>query len=418
MKNKKKIIIVATLIGFLVAGVIVAMLLLKDKETDEINKENSANEERKEFSYIEIDEIAFNEYYKVPLKLSKAMLGKDIAYSMDYNLMLPCKNGDELERQRGLSAIVTGGLFYGYPNVTAEELGLKSDDEARLATQFAIWRLAQADGVNEAKTLEYIFDMANLNPSEGYSEYFERVKVAAKNIVDNALADPYYANPTVNIENGDSSITLLDNNEMIVGPYTICCRGYHVTDVKVSMVSAPESAILCDAEGNAKDELINLEDVYIRLSQDVGEVTFTLRLDTEGYHHAGLVYGTGIEDDMKQNFCMLDTYEDELDALMDINLPKLTGTIQVYVSDNKDTSLSGIKIKLKDTQGNELNVLETDENGIVVFDDLLVGEYVIEQVGDNGKYEIMDIPVHITVQYNVVNEVTLKNVVIEETNEK
>ena len=413
MKKRKNIIIAVVAIVLVLIGVFLVILLTRNENSSATDKEKSSDENGKVFNYTEKEVIASNEYYQVELKDSEATLDDDVAYSIDYNSQLPCANGERLKKLESLSGITTAGLFYGYPNVSIEELGVESEQEARLATQFAIWRLAQAEGVDDAKTLEYIFDMDNLKPCDGYEDYLDRVKVAAQKIVENALADPYYANPTFNIENGGSKVSLIDDNQMIVGPYALNGSGYNVTNIEVSLEGAPESALLCDVDGNIKTEFSNKDNVYIKVSQNVGEVTFNLRVDTEGNHCAGVVYGTGVDEDMKQNFCVWEQYDDELDAIVDIELPKLTGAIQVNISDNKNTSLSGVKIKLKDTQGNELKMLETDENGVVLFDDLLVGEYVIEQVCDNETYVFMDVPVQTTVQYNVVNEITLGNVLIE-----
>ena len=411
MKNRKNIIIAVTAIVIVLVGMLLTILFTKNKDSSAANKEKSGDENYKVFNYTENDVVASNEYYKADLKYSEATLGEDVAYSMDYNSQLPCANGEKLKKLRYLSGMTTAVLFYGYPNASIEELGVESEQEARLATQFAVWRIAHA--IEDAKTLEYLFDMINLKPYDGYEDYLNRVKVAAQKIIDNAIANPYYANPTFNIESDESTMKLVDNNQMIVGPCMLNGIGYNITNIEVSLEGAPESALLCDADGNVKTAFTNKENVYIKLPQNIGEVAFNMHVKAEGNHGIGIVYGTGIDGDMKQDFCVWKQYDDELKVIMPIKLPKLTGTIQVNISDNKNNVLSGIKIRLKDAQENELKTVETDENGVALFNDLLVGEYVVEQVCDNEKYTIIDTPVRIRVTYDDVKTLILENKLIE-----
>ncbi len=252
----------------------------------------------------------------------KATLGGEAAYSLDYNAQVPCSNGEMLSEQNRLNEIATAAMLFEYPTVSPKDMGVENEEEAIMATQFAVWRLAQAKGIAVSKSLDYIFDMDNLMANEGCEESLERIKAAAQGIVAVALEEMYYANQILNVDHENSNIRLQEK-QMLVGPYVIKATGYNVTDVQVSFINAPESAVLCDKDGNVKDNFENGEDIYIRLDSNVGEITFTLRFDTIGSHYAGVVYGTGVVDDNKQNFCMIKTFEDELDATVDITLPKI-----------------------------------------------------------------------------------------------
>lgn len=408
--NKRKLIIIISIIVIALATTAGALFLFKGK--DKQPQEESENH-NKVFNYYETDLLATNEYYKTELKCTKATLNEDIAYSLDYGADLPCENGAELSRKKAVSGIVAAGLRYGYPNVSAEELGAESDEEARMATQFAVWRLAQATGVEESIKTESIFDMDNLKSADGYEERLKRIKLIAQNIVDEALGDPYYANPTLNIVSKDSKISIINDEEMKIGPFKIDGFGLEVTNLKVSLLNPPESYVFCDADGNEKTEFKTQEDIYIRLPQNTGAVTCTLRVDIEGYHNAGVMYGTEDDSDNKQNFCVLETYEDKLTAEMDLSIPELTGGIEVTVLDNYDAPLAGLNVRLKDEAGNELNILETDENGKVMFDKLIVGTYFVTLIEELNGYIMPDIPIESTVCYNEINNLTFENVLIE-----
>lgn len=417
MKKRKNIIIVAVVVTLVFVVVALAMLFSGEYE-ERMQEQGIENNITKALGYIEKDIIATNEYYGLDMENFEVNLDNYVAYSMDYNAELPCENGDGLSKLDGLSGTVTTALLFGYPTFTPEEMGVESEEEARMATQFAVWRLAQADGIDESKSLEYIFDMDNLKAKVGCEESLERIKVAAQGLVDIALKAPYYANPTLNIDNEDSKIRLKDEH-IIVGPYIVNASGYNVEKVDVILIDAPESAMVCDENGNSKTEFANLDKVYIRLDKNVSEVTFTLRLDTVGTHTAGVVYGTGVIDDNKQNFCILETFGDELDAIMDISIPKIElgisedvrGYLKVIsVDETKEKLLEGITYEILNEDGIVIETLISDANGEIISQELPGGKYYFREVSgpndihiDSTKYEFSITDDGVTEVYTLLN---------------
>ena len=403
MKKKMQISVIIALILVVAAG---ALLLLSSKDS-------TTKKETKKLKYEEIDIIANNEYYNAELKSMQASLDGKEAYSLDYNSELPCKNGGQLKKQDQLTGITVAGLLYGYPYVSAEELNVETDSEARMATQFAIWRLAQIEGVDDAKTMEYIFDMRNLKASEGYEEYMERVNVAAQKIVDKAIEKPYYANPKFNIVGDESKIVLIDNEEMIVGPFLLAGEHYEITDIEISLVNAPKSAVICDKEGNAKNDFKNNEEVYIKLAQSDGDTTFKLRVDTVGIHYVAFAYGTGIDDDNKQNFCALEEIKDELDAIIDITLPsipkednKIVGKLKIVsIDENKEGTIAGIKYEILDADKNLISTYISDDNGEILSDNLPAGKYYFREVSGPDNIHIDSTEREFNIVKNDVTEV-------------
>ena len=373
-----------------------------------------ADENELTFSYKRIEMVATNEYYNSRnLFFSEAYVGQNVAYCLDYGIPLPVSSGGTVRYVRQLSGITTAGLLYGYPYASAASLGVNSDEEAKSATQLAIWRLSQATGVNDSQKTNYILDMKNLQPTTGYEDYVERVKAAAQRIINRALAAPYYANPTLNIEGTNSKITLPDESKMIVGPFKIAGSGFNISSVEVSLVNAPASAVLCDVNGNNKSTFANQEEIYIKLDQNVGATSFTLRVDEKGSHNVGKVYGTGNPSDGKQDYCFLASLPDALTALIDVNLPKLTGSIKILKVDQYDTALPGVTFELRDTNGKVLQTKETDAAGIINFTDLAIGKYVVVETEALEGYIMMDIPVQVDVTYNAQKDLKIKNTKIE-----
>ena len=369
-----------------------------------------ADENELTFSYKRIELVATNEYYNSNrLFFSEAYVGQNVAYCLDYGVPLPVSSGGTVRYVRQLNGVTTAALVHGYPNVSAAALGVNSDEEAMLATQLAVWRVARASG--ESQKSDYILDMANLKPTSGHEEYMERVKAAANRIIDMAAVDPYYANPTLNLV--DNAKIAVNGKSMLVGPYKINGNGFAISSVAVNLENQPASAILCDANGNAKSSFANGEEVYVKLNSDVGATSFTLKVNEKGYHNAGKVYGTGVAGDSKQDYAFLATYPDDLTASLTINLPELTGSIKVTKVDQYDTPLQGVTFELRDTSGKVLQTKQTDASGVINFTNLKVGKYVVVETSPLEGYIMMDVPVELEVSYNNVNDLKIENKKIE-----
>lgn len=418
-KNKLIIVFLFVLIIIVVVSIFLNNNIknnAKDNITEKITENNAEYKkeekiEEKKLIYTEFDLIAVNAYYEKNLKYFEATLDDEVAYSIDYGLDIPSEDERTLLKQRDMSSFATAVLRYGYPNVSPEELGVYDEIEARLVTQFALWRIMSAKNGASLKS-KYIFDMKNLASQEKYTDVIKRVKTATENLVNKANDSPYVANPTFELLADESKIKLV-GEYMIVGPFYIDGKWFDVTSVDTSLSNAPDSAVLCDEEGNEKSSFDNNDNIYIRMKQNIGKQNFDLNVTVKGTHNVAFVYGTGNENDNKQDFCLLETLEDTLSIIQPISVPPLTGDLKVRVYDNYETPLPGMIIQLTDINGNKLKVAETDNNGEIFFEDLLVGKYVITHLENDSNYIIMDIPVEVEVSYDVIRDVVIKDTLIE-----
>jgi TQXA domain-containing protein len=371
-----------------------------------------ADENELVFSYKRINLVATNEYYNSNnLFFSEAYVGQNVAYCLDYGVPLPVSSGGTVKYVRTLSSVTTAALVYGYPNVSAASLGVNSDEEARLATQFAVWSLVHSTDPNDTRKSDKIFDMDNLVATTGYEAYMDRVKSAARRIIARSLADPYVANPTLNIVN--NAELKISGDKLIAGPYKINGNGFDISSVSVSLTNAPSSAYLCDVNGNAKSSFGNGDDIYIALSINDQNTTIGLSVEASGNHNIGKVYGTGVENDSKQDYAFLTTVPDKLTALANINIPKITGGIKVLKTDQYSTPLEGVTFELRDTSGNVLQTKKTNASGIIEFSDLSLGKYVVAETSTLDGYVMLNVPTEVEVTYNHVTELTIENRKIE-----
>lgn len=408
MKNKNLKIII-TVFAIIIVIIIVVMMLISRKNNNG-PKDNNVLEKKDEcfFSCEEGDIIAINMYYETDIKYVEVDLNNNIAYGLDYNLGWVSESNTKLKKLRNMSSQATAALVYGYPNCSFEELGLKNDMEARMATQLAVWRIVSAKELNDSLKTKNILDMKNLQSKEEYVEFMERVVKVADEIVSRSVDFPYYANPSLDVTSDESQIRII-NKEMIVGPFVIVGYGYEIDEINVLLEQVAESFILCDAQGNEKKEFSNMDEIYVKCSQSVGNVEFKLNVTASGIHYVGEIFGTDDTEDMLQDICCLKKCEDELSVVTPISLPEIQGEIQVIVVDDKEIPIEAIEIQLSNQAGEVLETLKSNKDGIVLFDELDAGNYIIQQIGDNKNYHIIDIPIQVEVEYNNTTKIQLNN---------
>lgn len=158
VKNEKNVGFFITIAIDIAVIVIIIVTLFGGKLGGNYGNDKSKGRSKK-LEHKEGELIATNEYYNTKLRILEDYLDESVAYSLDYCCEMPCENGESISRIGRLSDTTTAGLVYGYPYASVEELGVKNVEEAKMATQFAIWRLSQARETEEAKSQKYIFDI-------------------------------------------------------------------------------------------------------------------------------------------------------------------------------------------------------------------------------------------------------------------
>lgn len=90
---------------------------------------------------------------------------------------------------------------------------------------------------------------------------------------------------------------------------------------------------------------------------------------------------------------------------------KKKGKIQIIKvdKDNNEIKLQGVKFKVLDDDGNEIETLETDENGEAITKDLPIGAYYIKEIETNDKYILKDEKIEVKVNEDEVSSVTIEN---------
>lgn len=75
--------------------------------------------------------------------------------------------------------------------------------------------------------------------------------------------------------------------------------------------------------------------------------------------------------------------------------------------------LNGVKFELTKENSDMKYVGETDENGIIIFDKLYQGKYILKETESAEEYEINTNSFEINVEYNKQSEIVVKNDIIK-----
>lgn len=139
---------------------------------------------------IDVEDRIIGEFYydNFSVDVQRINSGAGPGYCLDLDKDYP--SGQRFSYYGKATKGINNILAHGYPNVSAEELGVNNDDEAYLATQVAIWALFEGYDINEIGTNS------------------EAVNKAVINIYNNVISNKSYAleNDTVIYKANDYSI--------------------------------------------------------------------------------------------------------------------------------------------------------------------------------------------------------------------
>lgn len=372
-----------------------------------------ADENSKTFSYQYRGSYLTNAWYNgVNHTFSESYLDQDVAYCVDPLNAWP-DNGSQLVYRRNLSSYSTALLLYGYPYSSPADLGVADKDEATMATQYALWSLVKSvPTAPDSQKTSVIFDLDNVEAKPGYEEKVARIIAASRRLVNRAINAPYYANPALDVDKSGSQVVLKDDY-ILVGPYNVNASGFDISSINVSISESTVSSVLADAQGNEKSTFQNGEGVYVKLPKNGNATNITLNINAKGSYVIGKVYGTGVENDGRQDYATLVNEPVDLTTNIHISTPDLIGNIKVQKVDNKENPLQGVSFELTDSEGNVIDTKLTDENGNVEFTGLKIGNYYVREVNGLEGYiwekEAQAVPVN----YNKTTTIKFVNIKIE-----
>lgn len=325
---------------------------------------------------------------------SRATLGGEVAYCVDYTCTAP---SGVMTFRKYLSDQGMAVLIHGYPNCTPESIGCLSEDEAYMATQMALWEVLNRTGESNKAGIPFRVD--NIQPLAGKEDFYNRAVTAAAKLVAMAEADPYTSVPTMVIDNANVKLNYIDGDALI-GPYTVKIEGTDPSTIKsitASLVNAPASARVTDVNGNDKTSLSSGDSVYVRMSTSEDNATFNIKFRADVDRKVGAIYEK--KGQTVQDYVRIDTEPNTMEKELTIEWEKITtlGKIELIKVDQDEEPVVGAKFALKDFEGNVLGEVETGTDGKVMFYNVPVGDYILEEISAPEGYAIKDKSQNVTV---------------------
>ena len=325
---------------------------------------------------------------------SRATLGGEVAYCVDYTCTAP---SGVMTFRKYLSDQGMAVLIHGYPNCTPESIGCLSEDEAYMATQMALWEVLNRTGESNKAGIPFRVD--NIQPLAGKEDFYNRAVTAAAKLVAMAEADPYTSVPTMVIDNANVKLNYIDGDALI-GPYTVKIEGTDPSTIKsitASLVNAPASARVTDVNGNDKTSLSSGDSVYVRMSTSEDNATFNIKFRADVDRKVGAIYEK--KGQTVQDYVRIDTEPNTMEKGLTIEWEKITtlGKIELIKVDQDEEPVVGAKFALKDFEGNVLGEVETGTDGKVMFYNVPVGDYILEEISAPEGYAIKDKSQNVTV---------------------
>ncbi len=350
--------------------------------------------------------VGYDSYNGKNVWYSNATLGGETAYCIDYSCTAP--SGTMSFRDYLSNAGLTV-LLHGYPNCSPSSIGCNSADEAYMATQMALWEVLNRTGESHKSGL--IFRVDNVTPKAGKEGFYKRAVAAAQKLVAMAEANPYISTPTLVIDNANVKGNV-QGDKVLIGPYNVSVEGVNVSDIKsitANLENAPASAVVVDANGNAKNSFGNNQAVYVRIDKSEDSKNFNIVFKTDCDRKIGCIYEK--KGATAQDYVKISTEPVSANCKLEIKWEKVNskGAIELVKVDQDKQPVVGARFKLTNASGKDLGEVETGNDGKINFYDVPEGGYTLTEVAAPEGYVIKEKSKNITVKAGEMAKVEFVN---------
>lgn len=292
-------------------------------------------------------------------------------------------------------------IVAGYPFHTAEELGVDDWTYAYQATKTAIYHII---GEYTDKSIE----KTNVYNYYGTDEIGERtVNLMRRLVSEGDYGTNTYKTPVSAIhKSGDIKL----DGDYYVQNYTVTAN-VEISSFDVVIAGFPNGTKITNTAGTEKEQFSRGEIFQIRIPKDTVETgdingRIIVSVATKSYP---IFYGRTYNSSL-QNYAITADPIRLSNSTETLNLKGNTASLKIKKVD-KDTGspISDTTYELTDSKGNIIGRGTTDENGILIFNELYQDNYVIKEIKSNDNYVISQETVNIRTTYNKVTEVTLTN---------
>lgn len=297
-------------------------------------------------------------------------LGVDGAEKEEYEVEVKQKLEDEK---------LTSIILNGYPYKTLNELGLNSNEEAKFATQFAVWTYLSKLDFNKIEPL----NSSNQN-------VVNAIKKIYTNGVNNKIEDN-----SLNIEEIDKDFNIDNINKEYYSKRIRLIYNENVKEIILSNLS--QDIKICDLNNNFLDKVTNQKEIKLMVKRDKiiqdSNITFSFLYNTK---ENSVMFGSAVKTGM-QNVAI--TLKPLKNVVKDLNLKLkyIPNMLKIIKVDKDDNNIKIPNVKFRIYNADESKILGeyiTDKNGEVLidlqkdFNILIDSDVVIEEVEVPEEYYI------------------------------
>lgn len=292
----------------------------------------------------------------------------------------------------------------GYPYKTPEELGCKTKEEAYLATRQAVYCAVYGRDPNSYSSLG--------------GEAGERTLNALKQIVQTArTSNTTKLNSTINIKEEETMwrVDKLDTNYVSkeftttasagIKNYNINLSGDLIEGIKVTDTNNTEKS---EFAGNEKFKIL----IPIKNIEQDGNFAINVKGEVAT---KPVLYGLSENPNLQNVAVTGNIYEYGIGTNTQYYFKNETKVVIVKQDQETKHTLEGVKFQLLDENKKVIYAdLTTNEQGIVVIENLLPGKYYVQEVSTLENYEVYDKYIEIELKLNEETKVTVNNLKNEE----
>ena len=284
----------------------------------------------------------------------------------------------------------------GWPYKTAAEMGLSNDFDAYAVTKFAVYCVLGESNLSYYSAI----------PGDSTGTQM-------MNVLNNLVNIGFNGTDTKSM--GTMSVSKV--NEFL---YT---NGYYYQDYQVnstvnmsqfivSFSNLPEGTYVGDSNNNPKNTFSNGETFRIlvptdKLTSDLsGTINITGKCETYPIFYGEAPAG------MQNYVVTYGTYGDE-NISTDLKVSTNTGSLKVIkIDDETEIPIEGVSFTLKSEDGSYESNGVTDMNGVLIFNNLYQGKYILTEVETGENYILDEIKDNvITINYNENSEIIIGNTI-------
>ena len=286
-------------------------------------------------------------------------------------------------------------IINGYPYKTMEELGVADIDEAYTATTHAIYCYIKNIG-----TEAY----------EGVGAAGNRIVNAMNLILTNARnSTETFQNPNIDIIPNTEWQIDSKEKEFISKEYEINTNK-NINKFSVEIENYPEGCKVTNLENQEKCEFKSKEKfkILIPITSLENDGQFKIKIKTQ-METKPIFFGKAPSAE-NQNYALTASPYEDVDADLLQNYEKNKAKIIIEKQDSETGEmLQGVQFELLDEEKQLIGNAETNEEGQIIFEDMIPGKYFIREVKAKDGYELNLELIQIDIELNEEKKIEITN---------